>query len=79
MDRKRDDFIINEFKRLGDKIVAETTNLDRRVSVLEKQDHSKQLLDSKLDRKEFTNFVSRFTDETLNPMQNEIEKCKKDI
>ena len=33
----------------------------------------------KLDKEEFANFVSMLTEETINPMQKEIDKCKKDI
>ena len=36
-------------------------------------------LDLKLDKEEFANFVSMLTEETINPMQKEIDKCKKDI
>ena len=82
VDRKRDEFLMNEFKRLGDKIVAETTDLNIRVEALEKQDREaklKQMLDQKLDKAEFANFVSLLTEETIGPMQKEIDKSKKDI
>ena len=37
VDKKRDELIMEEFKRLGDKLVAENTQLDSRVSALEKK------------------------------------------
>ena len=37
VDKQRDLLIFEEFKRLGDKIVAENTQLDLRVTALEKQ------------------------------------------
>ena len=36
-------------------------------------------MDGKLDKEEFANFVSMLTEETISPMQKEIDKCKKDI
>ena len=39
VDRKRDEMMMNEFKRIGDKLVAENTRLDGRVAALEKQQH----------------------------------------
>ena len=73
---------MEEFKRLGDKIAAETSSLHTRVTALEKSekfDTFKQLLDLKLDKAEFTNFVSLLQEETISPMQKEIDKSKKDI
>lgn len=73
---------MEEFKRLGDKVVAENTQLDTRLKALEKKNSdsaSKALLDLKLDKAEFTNFVSLLTEETISPMQKEIDKSKKDI
>jgi len=73
---------MSEFKRLGDKIAAETTTLHTRVAALEKSDKLdtfKQMLDLKLDKAEFTNFVSLLQEETISPMQKEIDKSKKDI
>lgn len=37
------------------------------------------MLDQKLDKAEFANFVSLLTEETIGPMQKEIDKSKKDI
>ena len=37
VDDRRNSMLMDEFKRLGDKITAEYTELDRRVSVLEKK------------------------------------------
>ena len=37
VDQKRDEFIIGEFKRLGDKIVCETTDLYTKLAALEKR------------------------------------------
>ena len=82
VDKKRDELIMEEFKRLGDKLVAENTQLDSRVSALEKKaDDSvmRKLLDQKLDKDEFSNFVSMLNEETISPMQKEIDKSKKDI
>jgi len=48
VERKRDDLLMAEFKRLGEKLVAETTNLHTRLEAIEKQDREaklKQLLD----------------------------------
>lgn len=73
---------MNEFKRLGDKIASETANLHSRIETLEKRnnlDQFKQLLDKKLDKLEFTNFASLLQEETISPMQKEIDKSKKDI
>ena len=71
VDKKRDELIMEEFKRLGDKLVAENTQLDARVSALEKLESesvTKALLDTKLDKDEFTNFVSMLNEETISPM-----------
>ena len=73
---------MEEFKRLGDKLVAENTQLDSRVTALEKKSEDsvmKKLLDQKLDKDEFSNFVSMLNEETISPMQKEIDKSKKDI
>ena len=37
------------------------------------------MLDTKIDKEEFSNFVSMLTENTIHPMQKEIDKCKKDI
>lgn len=39
----------------------------------------KTALEKKLDKEEFSNFVSMLTEETIHPMQKEIDKSKKDI
>lgn len=71
---------MEELKRLSAKVVAEHTELDARILALEKQTvGGEQNLDLKLDKAEFSNFVSMLTEETINPMQKEIDKCKKDI
>ena len=67
---------MEEFKRLGDKLSNETANLYRRIEILEKtgldgaggEGLSKQLLDEKLDKQEFSNFVSLLTEDTISPM-----------
>ena len=62
-----------EFKRLGDKITSEYTELDRRVSVLEKKSSlstvTKPMVDDKLDRAEFENAMANLHDNTLFQMQ----------
>ena len=81
-DGKYDEFIMEELKRLSSKVVAEHTELDARILALEKQSipvDNTGNLDSKLDKEEFANFVSMLTEETISPMQKEIDKCKKDI
>lgn len=72
---------MEELKRLSAKVVAEHTELDARIATLEKAktEVSFPNVDSKLDKEEFANFVSMLTEETINPMQKEIDKCKKDI
>ena len=53
-----------------------------RLDALEKINHEEKLrtqLDAKLDKTEFANFVSLLQEETISPMQKEIDKCKKDI
>ena len=48
VDQKRDELLMEEFKRLGDKVVAENTQLDTRLKALEKKNAdgaSKALLD----------------------------------
>ena len=82
VDKKRDELIMEEFKRLGDKLVAENTQLDSRVTALEKKSDDsvmRKMLDQKLDKDEFSNFVSMLNEETISPMQKEIDKSKKDI
>ena len=82
VDKKRDDFLMQEFKRLGDKLVSETTDLHLRLEALEKIDREaklKQMFDQKLDKSEFENFVSLLNENTISPMQKEIDKSKKDI
>lgn len=81
-DKKREKLIIEEFKRVGDKLVAENARLEDKLVALEKQlnpNALKQMLDAKMDKEEFANFVSILTEETIHPMQKEIDKCKKDI
>ena len=61
--------LMGEFKRLGDKISAEYTELDRRVSVLEKRGESgvtKPMVDEKLSRVEFENAMANLQDNTLD-------------
>ena len=73
---------MEEFKRLGDKLVHENMQLSMRVEALEKSEAEaklKAMLDTKLDKEEFSNFVSMLMEETVGPMQKEIDKCKKDI
>ena len=63
-------------------MVAENTQLATRLTAVEKQlsgNVMKQQLDQKLDKSEFSNFVSLLTEETISPMQKEIDKSKKDI
>ena len=82
VDKKRDDFLMQEFKRLGDKLVSETTDLHLRLEALEKIDREaklKQMFDQKLDKSEFENFVGLLNENTIAPMQKEIDKSKKDI
>ena len=72
VDHKRDTFIMEEFKRLGDQIARETANLHSRVEVSEKQDREailQRMLDEKLDKTEFLSFVSMLTEDNINPMQ----------
>ena len=82
VDKQRDTLILEEFKRLGDKVAVENAQLIARLEALEKLNHEeklKSLLDAKLDKEEFANFVSLLQEETISPMQKEIDKCKKDI
>ena len=82
VDKKRDEFIIAEFKRLGDKLVSETTTLHTRLEKLEKVDREellKRMLDEKLDKTEFTSFVALLREETISPLKKGIDKAKKDI
>ena len=69
VDDRRNSMLMGEFKRLGDKISAEYTELDRRVSVLEKRGESgvtKPMVDEKLDRVEFENAMANLQDNTLD-------------
>ena len=77
-DGKYDEFIMEELKRLNAKVAEQNTELDQRIQALEKLEIEKNF-DLKLDKEEFANFVSLLTEETINPMQKEIDKCKKDI
>lgn len=82
MDKKRDSLILEEFKRLGDKIVAENTQLDLRVTALEKardDERMKRMLDQKVDRTEFSDFVNMLTEGTIKPHNLEIEKANRNI
>ena len=82
VDDRRNSMMMGEFKRLGDKITAEYTELDRRVSTLEKKAQSvvtKPMVDEKLDRVEFENAMANLHDNTLDQMQKQIDKAKKDI
>ena len=82
VDDRRNSMLMDEFKRLGDKITAEYTELDRRVSVLEKKGQNsvtKPMVDEKLDRVEFENAMANLQDNTLDQMQKQIDKAKKDI
>ena len=66
VDNKRNSMMQAEFKRLGDKITAEYTEMDKRVSILEKKpESSKQLLDEKLDRVEFENAMANLHENSL--------------
>lgn len=74
--------IMEEFKRLAGKVVADHAELDNRIKELEKRSTDQQIkdmLENKLDKTEFGNFVSLLTEETISPMQKEIDKAKKDI
>ena len=74
--------IMEEFKRLAGKVVADHAELDNRIKDLEKRSTDQQIkdmLENKLDKTEFGNFVSLLTEETISPMQKEIDKAKKDI
>ena len=82
VDKKRDLLIMEEFKRLAGKVVADHAELDNRIKELEKRSTDQQIkdmLENKLDKTEFGNFVSLLTEETISPMQKEIDKAKKDI
>ena len=61
VDKQRDALILEEFKRLGDKVAVETSQMLARLDALEKINHEEKLrtqLDAKLDKTEFANFVS---------------------
>ena len=82
VDKKRDLLIMEEFRRLAGKVVADHAELDNRIKELEKRSTDQQfkdLLDTKLDKIEFSNFVNLLTEETIGPIQKEIDKAKKDI
>lgn len=71
VDRKRDELILGEFKRLGDKVANETLSLNTRLTKLEQEDRNEMLqrmLDQKLDKTEFNNFVPLLSEETIAPM-----------
>ena len=73
---------MDEFRRLAGRVVADHAELDGRIKELEKRSTDqklKDLLETKLDKSEFGNFVSLLTEETVSPMQKEIDKAKKDI
>ena len=82
VDRKRDQLILEEFKRLGDKIVAENTQLDIRVTALERLNNDERLrkqFDTKLDKEEFSDFITLLNEGTITPMQKDLEMCKKNV
>ena len=82
VDKKRDQLILEEFKRLGDKIVAENTQLDLRVTALEKQkddDRLMKLLDDKLDKETFEDFINQLNDDNIVPINAQLEKAKKNF
>ena len=61
VDKQRDALILEEFKRLGDKVAVENSQMLARLDALEKMNHEEKLrtqLDAKLDKTEFANFVS---------------------
>ena len=71
VDKQRDTLILEEFKRLGDKVAVETSQMLARLDALEKMNHEEKLrtqLDAKLDKTEFANFVSLLQEETISPM-----------
>lgn len=85
---------MDELKKQVEKLLEDHEKIDERVKLLEtlenktplerkathrSNDVDKELLDQKLDKEEFANFVSMLNEETLAPMQKEIDKCKKDI
>ena len=57
------------------------SNLYVRIKALENAENTitKEMMDLKLDKVEFTNFVSMLNESTISPMQKEIDKSKKDI
>jgi len=58
IDDKRNSVLMAEFKRLGDKITAEYTELDKRTKDLEKRTSimlTKEQVDEKLNRVDFEN------------------------
>ena len=57
------------------------SNLYVRIKALENAENTitKEQMDLKLDKVEFTNFVSMLNESTISPMQKEIDKSKKDI
>ena len=71
VDKQRDTLILEEFKRLGDKVSVENGQMQARLEALEKMNHEEKLrtqLDAKLDKEEFANFVSLLQEETISPM-----------
>ena len=56
--------------------------MDKRLRDMEKKlnnSFTKQMLDEKLDRVEFENAMANLQDNTLDQMQKQIDKAKKDI
>ena len=81
-DKEREELIMQEFKRLGDKIVAESTTMDLRVKKLEagqSDSRFKSLLDKKLDKAEFEARILDVTDSIAYPLQKQMEMVKREI
>ena len=73
---------MQEFKRLGDKIVAESTTMDLRVKKLEagqSDSRFKSLLDKKLDKADFEARILDVTDSIAYPLQKQMEMVKREI
>ena len=73
---------MDEIRKLQEQMATENGSIRLRLDNLEKahsQIPSRELLDRKLDKLEFANFVSMLNEDTINPMQKQIDKCKKDI
>ena len=67
---------------MGDKIVAENTQLDIRVTALERLNNDERLrkqFDTKLDKEEFSDFITLLNEGTITPMQKDLEMCKKNV